>query len=130
MFALRPQAPHRAAGCSVGRKSIDCNLHRYEVSTTHGNSNELRTHVRNCTSPLEAPIVDYKVIAIKNGGIRPEQRCTRTDCIFPQPIVRFDIEGSRILATWGWIGIDVDGTPNRVRITVRPNLLIVRTSCN
>ena len=74
--------------------------------------------------------MDYKLISIKNGGIRLEQRCKRTDSIFTRPTVRFDFEGGRIVAAWSWIGVQVDHVPNRLGINIRPTLLLVRISCN
>lgn len=75
-------------------------------------------------------LVGYKVISIKNGGIRAEQRCTRADCIFPRPTIRFDFEGGRIMAAWSWVGVEAVHVPNGLRINVVPTLLLVRISCN
>jgi hypothetical protein len=74
--------------------------------------------------------VDYKLVQIKNGGMRPEQRCKRTDCIFPRPTIGFDFAGDPIVASWRWFGVGVDDVPNGVKINIRPTLLLVRISCN
>jgi hypothetical protein len=75
-------------------------------------------------------IVNYKLVSIKNGGIRAEQRCKRADCIFPRPAICFDFEEGRIVASWRWLCVQLDNVPNGVRINIRPTLLLVRISCN
>ena len=75
-------------------------------------------------------IVDYKVVSIRNGGIRAEQRCKRPDCIFPRPTVRFDFDSGRIVATWNGIGVQAVHIPTGLRINLRTMLLLVPISCN
>jgi hypothetical protein len=75
--------------------------------------------------------VDYKLVSIKNGGIRAEQRCKRPDCIFPNPIIHFDFDEGRIVAAWGWVGVQTARLPNGgLRVNIRPTLLFVRIGCN
>jgi hypothetical protein len=74
--------------------------------------------------------VDFKLLSIKNGGIRPEERCKRVDCIFPRPTVRFDFDDGRIVAVWRWVGVEAVHMPNGIRISIQPRLLLVRISCN
>lgn len=75
-------------------------------------------------------IVNYKLVSIKNGGIRPEERCKQPNCIFPWPTIRFDLDGVQIVAAWSWVGVEVVHIPHSARITIQPRLLIVRISCN
>jgi hypothetical protein len=74
--------------------------------------------------------VDFRLVSIKNGGIRPEERCKRVDCIFPRPTVRFDFDDGRILAAWSWVGVETVLIPTGIRISIQPRLLLVRLSCN
>jgi hypothetical protein len=74
--------------------------------------------------------VDYKVVSIRNGGIRAEQRCKRPDCIFPRPTIRFDLDGGRIVATWNWVGVQAIQIPTGLRINLQMMLLLVPMSCN
>jgi hypothetical protein len=82
------------------------------------------------TCHLRRRIVDYKLISIKNGGIRAEQRCKRADCIFPRPTVRFDFEEGRIVAAWTWVGVQAVHITSGLQINIQPTLLLVRISCN
>ena len=90
------------------------------------------TNACSCSrfASLEGPNVDYKLVSIKNGGIRAEQRCKRTDCIFPRPTIGFDFEDDQIVASWRWFGVEVNNVANGVKIHIRPTLLRVRISCN
>jgi hypothetical protein len=75
--------------------------------------------------------VNDKPISIRYGGSRlGDQRCKRIDCIFPQPTVRFDLEGRRIVAAWSWLGVRVVNASNGVRVKVVPTLLLVPLSCS
>lgn len=77
--------------------------------------------------------MDDKLISIRNGAVpigHHDRRCRRTDCIFPKPTVRFDLEGGRIVAAWSWVGVRVVTVTNGVKIRVLPSLLLVTISCN
>jgi hypothetical protein len=77
-------------------------------------------------------IVDYKLISIKYGevGAAPrEQRCKRPDGI-TQALICFDSEERGILATWGWVDIQMVDVPNGVRINAQPTLLRFPISYN
>ena len=74
--------------------------------------------------------MNYKIVSIKNGGMRPEQPCKRADCVFPRPAVHFAIDGAHIVAAWSWVDLAVDHKPDRLRITIEPSLLLIRISCN
>jgi hypothetical protein len=89
----------------------------------------LRTHVRS----RKGSIVDYQRILVRNGRHPSgpgDQRCKRAACVYPRPVVRFDLEGGRIVATWNWFDVAVVVVPSGVRVTVQPALLLVPISCN
>jgi hypothetical protein len=77
--------------------------------------------------------LDNNLIAIHTGATHitgRDQRCKRTDCIFPAPTIRFDLEGRRIVALWSWVGVRMIDVPNGIRLTVLPTLLLVPISYN
>ncbi len=75
--------------------------------------------------------MDENPISIRTGGGRiNDQRCKRADCVFPQPTIRFDLGGRRVVAAWSWPDVQVLNVPNGVRVTVMPALMLVPISCN
>jgi hypothetical protein len=79
----------------------------------------------------EGGTVAYKLITIKFGEVRPpprERRCKRTDRT--QALICFDSEESRIVATLGWLDIQMVDVPNGVRINAQPTLLRFPISYN
>ncbi len=75
--------------------------------------------------------MDEKSISIRTGKIRiNDQRCKRTDCLFPQPTIRFDLHGRRVVASWSWPDVQVVNGANGVRVTLVPALMLVPISCN
>jgi hypothetical protein len=77
-------------------------------------------------------IVDQKLIWIRYGEVPaapPERRCKRTDRI-TQALICFDFEERGIVATWGWIDIQMVDVPNGVRINAQPTLLRFPISYN
>lgn len=73
-----------------------------------------------------------KRISIRSGAAvsHGDRRCKRVDCIFPNPTVRFDREGHRLVAVWSWTGVGVANDGSRVKITVVPTLRLVPLSHN
>ena len=70
-------------------------------------------------------------ISIKNGaGGTGDRRCKRTDCVFPKPTVRFDLDGPRVVAVWSWTGVGIASDPKRVTINVMPTMRLVPMSYN
>jgi hypothetical protein len=62
---------------------------------------------------------------------RGDRRCKRTKCLFPDPTVRFDLTGSRMVAVWSWFGVEMVDAPNGgMRVSVPPVLLLVPISRN
>ena len=75
--------------------------------------------------------MDEKSISIRIGGIRiNDQRCKRAKCVFPQPTIRFDLRGPRLVAVWSWPDVQVLNVPNGVRVKLVPALMLVPISCN
>lgn len=77
--------------------------------------------------------MDKKFISIRNAAAHPERgdrRCKRSACIFPVPIVQFDLEGRHIVAVWSWVGVRTITVANGVRIRVMPSMLLVAFSCS
>jgi hypothetical protein len=77
--------------------------------------------------------VNNNFVSIKNGNghiQRGDRRCRRADCIFPQPTIRFDLEGHRAVAVWSWLGVGVVNDGNRAKISVMPTMLLVCVSYN
>jgi hypothetical protein len=79
-------------------------------------------------------LMDSKLISIKNGAREPsrgDRRCKRTKCLFPDPTVRFDLTGPRMVAVWSWFGVEMVDAPNGgMRVSVLPVLLLVPISRN
>ncbi len=77
-------------------------------------------------------IVDHKLIWITYGEVRAapqERRCKRADRI-TQALICFDSEERRIVATLGWLDIQMVNVPNGVRINAQPTLLRFPISYN
>lgn len=77
--------------------------------------------------------MDDKLISIQTGvgnvG-RGDRRSRRSNCIFPSPTIRFDVQDRRVVAAWSWFGVAVLNVGTGVRIKVMPSLLLVPLSCN
>jgi len=70
-------------------------------------------------------------ISIRTGASRrTDQRCKRANCVFPDPTIRFDLEGHRVVAVWSWVGVGVLSVPNGVKIEVVPTMRLVPLSYN
>lgn len=77
--------------------------------------------------------MDDKLISIKTGAgnvERSDRRCKWRESVFPGPTVRFDLDGRRVVAVWSWLGVEVLGVPNGVKIKVMPALRLVPISYN
>lgn len=76
--------------------------------------------------------MDYKPFSIKKGAAQTaarDQRCKRPKNIMPV-MVAFDLEDRRLVATFGWIDIQVVHDPNRLQISARPTVLFLTMSYN
>jgi hypothetical protein len=61
---------------------------------------------------------------------RGDRRCKRADCIFPQPTIRFDLDGHRVVAVWSWMGVGVVRSSSRLKINIVPTMLLVPMAYN
>lgn len=61
---------------------------------------------------------------------RGDRRCKRADCIFPQPTIRFDLDGHRVVAVWSWLGVGVVRSSDRLKISVMPTMLLIAIAYN
>jgi hypothetical protein len=79
----------------------------------------------------EGGIMEKRRISIRTGaGGRSDQRCTRANCVFPDPAISFGPEGHRVVAIWSWLGVEVLDVPNAVKIKLVSALRFVPLSYN
>ena len=75
--------------------------------------------------------MEKRRISIRTGASRrTDQRCKRANCVFPDPAIRFDLEGHRAVAVWSWVGVGVLSVANGVKIEVMPTMRLVPLSYN
>jgi hypothetical protein len=77
--------------------------------------------------------MEKRLISIRSGAGRTghgDRRCKRADCIFPQPIIRFDLDGHRVVAVWSWLAVGAVRSSNRLKINVMPTMLLVPMAYN
>jgi|HubBroStandDraft_4_1064222.scaffolds.fasta_scaffold00026_60 hypothetical protein len=77
--------------------------------------------------------MENRLISIRTGAGaigRGDRRCKRGDCVFPRPLIRFDLEGHRVVAVWSWLGVGIADVPNGIKINVMPTMLLIPMSYN
>ena len=59
-----------------------------------------------------------------------DRHCDRADCIFPSPVLRFDVDHRGIVALWGWVDVQTVIVPNGIRVKITPTVSFVPISSN
>lgn len=59
-----------------------------------------------------------------------DRRCERADCIFPSPVLRFDVDPRGIVALWSWVDVQTVITPNGIRVKIMQTVSFVPISSN
>ena len=77
-------------------------------------------------------ILDHNRISVHKPVMRPspERRPKRTACIFPSPLIRFDLSRRTVVAVWSWVGVECVDVPNGIKIKVAPSVLLVSFGTN
>ena len=76
--------------------------------------------------------MDYNAISVRKPTLRPslDRRPKRAACIFPSPVIRFDLSHHNIVAVWSWVGVQCVDVPNGIKIEVGPSMLLVSFGAN
>ena len=59
-----------------------------------------------------------------------DRHCERVDCIFPSPVLRFDVDPRGIIAMWAWVDVQTLTLPNGIRVKIVPTVSLVPISSN